>query len=66
MSETGKLTSENNLAKMYPELADMWHNDNNSTPSQVTAFSHDEAKWICKNNHIFTKKIYQMSTKAKK
>jgi len=56
----GKFASpDNNLEKLYPEIANEWHptKNGNLKPSNVTAKSHTKVWWLCKNGHEWKAKI---------
>jgi len=44
---------DNNLSIKNPDLAKQWHKDNEMKPNEVTPYSNQKVKWICKNNHVW-------------
>lgn len=40
------------LATLYPELAAMWHPDNDLRPDQVRSSSPEKVKWRCPEGHV--------------
>jgi len=55
-----KLTKDNCLGTMYPELAKEWHPTKNGdlTPFDVAGSSHKIFWWLCKNGHEFKEKTH--------
>jgi hypothetical protein len=54
-----KLSSENNLAVKYPDIARLWHPTLNGsiTPFQVTTKTHDSYWWKCPKGHEWKTRV---------
>ncbi len=60
-----KVSHSNCLAHLFPEIASRWHPTKNgdTTPNDVTAFSHHKAWWICglHTDHIYLSPVSKQS-----
>lgn len=54
------LTGFNDLATLYPKVAEQWHSTLNGalTPEMVTAGSHQPVWWQCGEGHVWKAKVY--------
>lgn len=58
-----KISAENNLAAVHPELANQWHPTKNGalTPGEVLAGSHRRAWWQCPQGHVWQAQVISRS-----
>ena len=54
-----KVSEENNLEEVYPEIAKEWHPTKNDklTPKQVTSKTNTKVWWLCPKGHSYYSKI---------
>ncbi len=54
-----KISDENNLQAVYPEIAKDWHPTKNDklTPKQVTSKTNTKVWWLCPKGHSYDSKI---------
>lgn len=59
------VVGDSDLSTMYPEIAAEWHPTKNGylTPSDVHAYSHQKAYWLCENGHWWCKTIASRTKK---
>lgn len=55
------------LVEKYPEIAALWHPDNNISPNNISFGSHKIAKWICpiSDDHIWSASINALTNNRK-
>ena len=53
-----KVCIDDSLARIYPQISQEWHPDNELKPTEVLPGSHKKFNWLCPNGHKYTTAVY--------
>lgn len=62
----GIAKEDENLKYLFPNVADLWSDDNYCGPDVVSPYSKDKYWWICESNHVFQATVGNMVAAEKK